>query len=252
MAFDVLLIDADSIAVAISAVGQTNLLFPGAEPVVHATGENLLDAADHRLAKIRKELGSPDAHVVVCFSCPSAEGWRRKVYPPYKTNRTAPRPVLLPEARAALSAAADETFSRPELEADDILGILATHPKRYKGKKVCMVSIDKDLLQVPGVLWSPLWSTGRPIETSAMGGEMTHMLQTLAGDTVDGYPGCKGVGLRRAEPIIQGGWPAVRQAFLDRGHSEEFFLQMARVSKILQYPDYDFKRKEVKLWNMPE
>ena len=43
---------------------------------------------------------------------------------------------------------------RPNIEADDILGILATSQKIVKGNKI-IVSIDKDLDQIAGLHYNP-------------------------------------------------------------------------------------------------
>ena len=84
------------------------------------------------------------------------------------------------------------------------------------------------------------------------------MYQTLIGDTVDGYYGCKGIGEKRAKKILgEVGekslaemWKAVKETFVKGGMTEEEALLNARMARILHFEDYDFKKKEAILWNL--
>ena len=86
-----------------------------------------------------------------------------------------------------------------------------------------------------------------------------HMLQTLTGDTADGYPGCPGIGAVTAEKILTATdgtypemWKAVIKTYEKKGLSEETALIQAQIARICRRDDYDFKRKEVKLWTPPK
>ena len=72
------------------------------------------------------------------------------------------------------------------LEADDVLGILATEPSN---EERIIVSIDKDLYQIP----AKISKDGKTFEEiSENEANYWHMMQTLTGDSTDGYSGCPG------------------------------------------------------------
>jgi DNA polymerase-1 len=86
------------------------------------------------------------------------------------------------------------------------------------------------------------------------------------GDTTDGYPGCQGIGPKKAEAILREAldpkiitphdqrlmWEAVVAAFKKAELTEDFALQMARVARILRVEDYDFQNKCPILWTPPK
>ena len=84
------------------------------------------------------------------------------------------------------------------------------------------------------------------------------MYQTLVGDTVDGYSGCKGIGDKTARKILgevgehslSEMWQAVINTYKSKGYTEDDAFLNARMARILRAEDYDFKNKEVKLWKM--
>jgi DNA polymerase-1 len=74
----------------------------------------------------------------------------------------------------------------------------------------------------------------------------------MAGDNTDGYAGVPTIGVKRAEKIFEEKgytWKAVVETFEEKGMTEEDALVNARLAKILTADDYDFKRKEPKLWS---
>ena len=44
-------------------------------------------------------------------------------------------------------------------------------------------------------------------------------------------------------------WKLVKNSYEKMGYTEEDALRNARMARILRAEDYDFKKKEVKLWN---
>jgi DNA polymerase-1 len=241
--------------------------------VYSAAEETAVDWGD---GEVSKDAGDPDAvwaslvsraedlqdaagasRYVLCVS--GAGNWRNAIWPPYKAHRKPEnRPLLVDEMRARCIAAGG--YQRPLLEADDILGILATHPKIIPGRKIIW-SIDKDLMQIPGehLVW-PKGEEPRIVKVAPEEGRLLHMRQTLTGDSVDGYPGCPGIGPKRADDILlsappwgtwEEAWAAIVKAFAKKGLTEEDALKQARVARILQHTDYDFQKKETKLWMPP-
>jgi len=137
------------------------------------------------------------------------------------------------------------------LEADDVLGILATTPNNNDERIV--VSIDKDLLQIP----SKISRDGKTFdEISEDEANYWHMMQTLCGDATDGYSGCPKVGVKTAQKILGDNinvplldlWQRVLAAYAKVGYSTDEALQQARVAKILRYNDYDYESGGIKLW----
>jgi len=85
-----------------------------------------------------------------------------------------------------------------------------------------------------------------------------HMMQTLTGDTADGYPGCPGIGEKTAAKLLDehygdlsAMWEAVLEAYEKKKLSPEVALVQAQIARICRRNDYDFKKKEVILWTPP-
>lgn len=135
------------------------------------------------------------------------------------------------------------------IEADDVIGIWATHPKMLPGSKL-VISVDKDLRQIPCRLWNG--KPECPVESiSEEQADLWHLTQTLVGDAVDCYAGCPGVGPKKAEKLLAAdpSWAAVVAAYAKAGLTEADALVQARVARILRAGEYDFKTKTPVLWS---
>lgn len=187
--------------------------------------------------------------IVVCLS--DGRSFRKEqVYADYKSNRKGVRkPLGLAELKARMHDVFD-VKTKPLLEADDVMGIIATNPHVYPDHDKIICSRDKDMLTIPAVVWNEKVEDGKPVlnYVSPQQADYRHLVQTLQGDTADGYPGCKGIGAVRAAAIASGGWDAVLEAFRKAGHSDDFALSMARCARILRATDFDYKKQEPKLW----
>lgn len=168
--------------------------------------------------------------------------------PTYKANRSGmARPIHLGTVRKTMCQRFDHRVV-DGLEADDIIGVLAT---REKYADAIIVSPDKDLLTVPGRHLSPLKDDG-VIVISEAEANRRWMLQTLMGDTSDGYKGIPRVGPVKAAKLLGTArtlpamWRAVVQAYRDAGLTEDDALMTARVARILRDTDYDKASKEVR------
>ena len=185
------------------------------------------------------------ADIVIGFS--DSANFRKAVYPDYKGNRKSKRKPLAYKPLKQWMEGVWESYQRPGLEGDDILGILATHPKAIRGQKI-IVSIDKDMKTIPGYVWNPD-KDDEPIFYSTEEADYWHLYQTLTGDTTDGYPGLPGCGPKGAEKVLEDpSWEAVVAAYEKKGLTEEDALVQARCARILRATDYDYAKKEVKLW----
>lgn len=186
----------------------------------------------------------------LCFSCPTRKYFRHDIYPEYKGNRKGlERPPALGEVIDYLK---DEykTIIYKGLEADDVMGICAQDPRFYKP---VMVSIDKDMMTVPGWYFNPD-KMRRPVKNNPGLSDLMLFKQAMTGDSTDNYKGIPGIGPKKAEKILEGGrigkmWATVEQAFYDAGLTTEYAITMMRLARILRYEDYNFETGEVRLWH---
>lgn len=243
------LIDADVFAFKAASACEKAIEWEPGNWTYHASEEETWDTC---VRLIEQAADAVDAErIVIAMSDPLRVYWRHDLWPEYKAGRTAgKRPLLLMWCKEKLGEEY-ESFVRPQLEADDILGILSTNPKLIKGEKV-IVSVDKDMLTVPGLFYH--YDRDELIEVSESEADYHHMYQTLVGDTTDGYPGCPGVGPKSVAKILKAGyqWKDVVAAFEKRGLTEDDALIQARVARILRHGDYNYKHKHVVLWKPKE
>jgi len=194
----------------------------------------------------------------LCFSTDRNGGFRRQVLPSYKANRdNKPRPVALKALREHLMTTLPEksVYIRPGLEADDCLGILSTQKSYKPHRQKIIVSVDKDMKTIPGWFFNFNKPDDGVVFTMEEEADRWFFMQTLMGDSTDGYSGCPGVGKVKAEKILEAAhtpqemWEAVVAAYEKAGLSEAEAITQARVARILRASDYDFKNKSVKLWS---
>lgn len=197
--------------------------------------------------------------IVIALSDYNQPNWRLDILPTYKQQRNATAAKRRPLAWAHLRLfcqAQFETFIRPTLEGDDVLGILMTHPTLIKGEKVC-VSIDKDMKTIPG-LHSNFTRNENDFgwevyEVTKEQAARFHLFQTLTGDKTDGYSGCPGIGEVNANRVldaapVDGHWGAVVAQYEKKALTEADALVQARVARICQHTEYDFTNKKVVPW----
>jgi 5'-3' exonuclease len=194
----------------------------------------------------------------LCFSSPP--NFRTTVDPTYKNNRAASRKPLCYAALRERVNGEYKVLSMAGLEADDVMGIMATKRTNHSGVRSCIiVSQDKDMKTIPAIIWN-----GKDLmNISEDEANYWHLYQTLVGDTSDGYKGCPGVGPVKAEKILSsttvvsdGGkchdvypmWPAVVAAYEKAGLTEADALTQARLARILRWSDWDAEKKEPILW----
>lgn len=195
--------------------------------------------------------------VVICLSDMNGN-FRKQINPDYKGNRKAVKPMLYTYLRQYLETSGYRIYEKPNLEADDVIGILATSDKIIKGDKVVW-SLDKDFKTIPCKFHrAAITGKDKSEIITKEAADWWFMYQTLIGDKVDGYEGCKGIGDKTARKIlgeigenpIYVMWQSVIDAYKSKGYTEEDALRNARMARILRAEDYDFKKKEVKLWQI--
>lgn len=245
------LLDADLMAYKLCAVDQQSYDFgDGEDKCVVVDFENVKERAVARMEELTEDAEVDE--LIVCLS-DDYENWRNSVWEDYKANRSGTtRPELLYDLKEWLFENF-KSYRKPTLEADDVMGILSTHPKLIKGKKV-IISEDKDMNTIPGFLYNPNREPEGVRKVSEGYANYFWMFQTVTGDTTDGYKGCPGAGPVAANNILneymklEDMWNAVVDLYASKGYDEELALQNARMARICRYTDYDFKERRVIPW----
>lgn len=189
-------------------------------------------------------------HAILCMS-DVTHNYRKDIWPQYKANRATKRVPLCRRPLHAYVLNHTVNLTYKYLEGDDVLGIEMTRRPGKGEHRVC-VSIDKDLNTIPGEHYN--FGKDEFYDVDSFEADFNHALQTLTGDTADGYPGCPGIGPKKAMLLLDGCtteeelWNAVVKAYEKAGQSEEQALTMARLAYILRDGDYDFKKGAVRLW----
>lgn len=210
-----------------------------------------------RLEALMEAVSAADA--LICLT--TSKCFRYDLLPTYKAHRTvAHRPAMLPSLQAMVQSRRPYgVLAVKGLEADDVCGISSGHLRDAGLKEPVIVSIDKDLLSVPGLTYSSRRAAMGVYEVSGKDADRAHFYQTLIGDVTDNYTGCPGVGPKKATAILDAcadaslgtQWRWVLEAFNKRGHLGSYALTQARVARILRSTDWDASRKQVLLWEPP-
>lgn len=269
-----LLIDADfTLFQACSAVERESVFTNEAGHPVHILHSAFDEALTVFLRSVEGYVDALEAdEAVLVFSGPN--NFRKELWDGYKANRKASRKPLCYWAIIDHLRADGKyrVVSEDCLEGDDYIGILATRPSAVER---IIVSDDKDMQTLPNVkLWRAAGNENgtrkaRLIETTPESAERFWLLQTLMGDSTDGYKGCPGMGPKSAEKILdQAGdpWANVVAAYCEAYRKdkdpmkakflgmepEELALMNARLARILRASDWDGKARRPILWTPDE
>lgn len=252
MAERIALIDGDAIVYRAAWAAEQAVEWEDGVHTLHVDPGTLAQISETVLGTIERAL-QPDK-MSVTLSDPGRL-FRHDVFEGYKANRKANRkPLAWKAAREYLESTTNAVW-RPRLEADDVMGILATgHTKLAPASADRIIcSVDKDMKQIPGLHYD--WTKDEEVRVvSGLDADAFFYAQVLAGDPTDGIPGIPGVGMVKAarllaEPHEGTVWERIVALYEKRGLSEEYALTMARLVRILRASDYDFAKKEVRLWN---
>ena len=234
-----LLIDADFIVYKSCAATETEIDFGEDLIVVTSNFSDAYGMVERELASIANDLGCFDDSILF-FS--DSVNFRKTIDPSYKGHRNRKKPCGYKRVINKLKEDYPVVIM-PTLEADDALGIYAT---KESGHILC--SPDKDMRQIPGQLFD---LTQGVVEITPEEGARWHLIQAMAGDQTDGYAGIPGIGIKRAEALLEANgatWQTVVDAFAAKDLDESVALMNARLAKILQVEDYDFTNQEPRLW----
>ena len=234
-----LLIDADFVVYKCCAAAESEIDFGEDVILVTSLFSEAYACVKRDLERISRNFGS-FADIVLFFS--DSINFRKQIQADYKGHRNRKKPCGYKRVINKLKTEFD-VIIMPSLEADDSMGIYAT-----KNKGNCIVSPDKDMRQIAGKLYN-LDETKTITEKE---GARWHLIQTLAGDSTDGYGGVPGIGVKRAEALFKEkgySWKTVVEAFAEKDLDEEVALTNARLARILTTKDYDYKKKRPILWS---
>lgn len=223
-----LLIDADYIVYKACASAEYDIDWGDDVIMVGSNFKEAYNNAAKDINRVKAEFFDPN--VILFFS--DAINFRKRVDPNYKGHRNRKKPCGY---KRVIHKLHDEyrVIRMPELEADDAIGIYAT-----SNDDCVIVSPDKDMKQIPG----QLFNMEETFTITPSEGWEWFLIQTLAGDSTDGYSGAPGFGVKTsAKFFAENGytWDSVVKAFEQKNLTEEDALRNARLAKILTSEDYD-------------
>ena len=234
-----LLIDCDFVVYKCTAAAESEIDFGDDVILVTSSFKEAYSCVKRELKRIANKFGSFD-EMILFFS--DSKNFRKDIQADYKGHRNRKKPCGY---RRVINKLKEEypVIKMAGLEADDSMGIFSTkHPGNI------IVSPDKDMKQIPGMLWN--FDESFTITKSE--GAKWHLIQAMAGDNTDGYAGVPGIGVKRAVALFEEkgySWKTVVEAFEEKGLSEDIALENARLARILTNEDYDDEKMEPILWN---
>jgi len=171
---------------------------------------------------------------------------------PYKGNRkVAHRPTYEKEIKKYMMENYDCIVGDNE-EADDLMGIAQT---AYGPEDSVIISLDKDLDQVPGLKYNWVHDIRYNIDSDTARYNFYHQL--LTGDTTDNIPGLPGIGPGKAKKALHGlktqeemEEECIRMYQIHSGQEdwEKYMLEMGQllwirreVGELWQLPDYSMQ-----------
>lgn len=148
---------------------------------------------DQLITRIIEDVNADDWKL---FLTAGNNNFRYLIYPSYKANRRdQPKPRHLEALREYLVLDWQAELV-DGYEADDALGI-----ELSKGTKTIAASIDKDLLQIPGIHYN--FVNRQMVDVDETNGARQFFKQLLIGDSTDNIKGCPGIGKIKAEKYLE-------------------------------------------------
>lgn len=234
-----LLIDGDMVVFQITVGHEQEIQWDDEVHTLHSRFSDCVDTFDEYMNTLEEELEA----TVSIFAFSGYDNFRKTVSPDYKSNRKKSRKPLAYKRLREYIESKYAHKCHDQLEADDVLGIMATSGQY---KNTIIVSDDKDLLSIPG----RTYRLGELHDISLEEADKNFFMQTLTGDVTDGYKGCPGVGPKKAESILQDmSWDQIENAYIAAGLTADDALTQARLARILRASDWDQENRRVILWN---
>jgi len=160
------------------------------------------------MVKLLNEMEAP--YIAVIFDA-AKKNFRNDIYPDYKAHRPPAPDDLIPQfglIRDCVTAFGMEPIEMEGFEADDLIATYARIASE-QGRKVTIVSSDKDLMQLVNdnvQMFDPMkgkmMNEPEVIEKFGVKPNRVVDVQALAGDSVDNVPGVPGIGVKTAAQLI--------------------------------------------------
>jgi len=239
-----LLIDADVLAFEASVIAEESIEWKEEMWTVHADMALAKARIVNRVEQFKEKLQADD----IVMALTDRANYRRILNPDYKSNRSKSRlPIILKQVKKWIIEEMDGQLW-PNLEADDVISILATDKKM--DEETIIVSIDKDFKSVPGIYYD--FNKDETHHVSQEDADRYHLIQTLTGDATDGYSGVPKVGAVTAKRLLDKegyDWDVVKKCYEDVGLTENDALMNAWMARLLQADNYCFRTNTIKkLW----
>ena len=240
-----LLIDADWLIYNSCCACEQDTRWTEHEHTLHSDEGDIMNLIDSRI-DVFKTIAGEKHDIIMCFT--SYPTFRHEIFPEYKIHRIGKRKPLALRSVINSCKKIYDCVSYPNLEGDDVLGLLATNGQ-YKNPII--VSVDKDMRTIPCKLIA-----AEEVEHITEKKANRHWFEmSIAGDSTDGIVGVKGTGMVTATKLladtpdtIDALWSKVAETYTKKGYTLADAILNARLTRILREGDYDYKTGEVKLW----
>tara|TARA_B100001248_G_scaffold11143_1_gene7235 strand:+ start:78 stop:812 length:735 start_codon:yes stop_codon:yes gene_type:complete len=240
-----LLIDADWLIYNSCCACEEDTRWTEHEHTLHSDERDIMNMIDNRI-DVYKTIAGEKHDIVMCFT--SYPTFRHEIFPEYKIHRIGKRKPLALRSVINNCKKIYDCVSYPNLEGDDVLGLLATNGQ-YKNPII--VSVDKDMRTIPCKLIA-----ADEVEHITEKKANRHWFEmSIAGDSTDGIIGVKGTGMVTANKLladtpdtIDALWSKVAETYTKKGYTLADAILNARLTRILREGDYDYNTGEVKLW----
>lgn len=126
--------------------------------------------------------------------------FRFEIYPEYKANRKNAHKPAHYKALRNFAVKHMGAVVCDNIEADDMLNIRANE-LTAAGKEWCVVTVDKDLNQIPGMHYD--WRKKKLFDVTAEEARYCLYYQVLVGDSVDNIGGCPQIGPAKAAKALK-------------------------------------------------
>ena len=240
-----LLIDADWLIYNSCCACEEDTRWTEHEHTLHSDERDIMNMIDNRI-DVYKTIAGEKHDIVMCFT--SYPTFRHEIFPEYKIHRIGKRKPLALRSVINNCKKIYDCVSYPNLEGDDVLGLLATNGQ-YKNPII--VSVDKDMRTIPCKLIA-----ADEVEHITEKKANRHWFEmSIAGDSTDGIIGVKGTGMVTANKLladipdtIDALWSKVAETYTKKGYTLADAILNARLTRILREGDYNYSTGEVKLW----
>lgn len=236
-----MLIDGDMLAFRAASASEEAIKWDDSYWTLFSDPEKAKGIFQNHVEELMDHVECDDVHLA--FSTPKC--FRHDLNPNYKSNRKGKRKPMALKEVIQWCRSNWTSFVWDNLEADDVIGIMATRPDT----NYVVVSGDKDFRTIPCEQYDYLRC--QFFDISEEEADFNFFVQALSGDSTDGYGGLKGYGPKTSARLLekQGAtWETVRDAYITKGGNEEEALLNARMAYILRNNNFNITNQEITLW----